>query len=228
MTRLLAASLALALLAGSPAAAESDQEAESFIRSLAEKILRLREDKAGEAREKVLMELLVKNISLSRVSRFILGPYARDMDKETRKAYKELLPEFVSKVYVRRLLTYEGEVSLEVTKSVRKGRRGREAIVYSMATVENFDEPIQIQWWLLRDREGSYKLFDINLNGFWAAQWQRAEFVSQLRKSNGDFAQLMATMRAQIGGAAAPSPPGVSAPPPAAPAAPAAPSAAQP
>ena len=195
----LAFAAVLALQLALPEEADArDQEAETFVSNLITSLLDLRKEKAGLDRENALRDRLLESVAFRKLAPFILGPYARKMSKDSRKAYLDLLPEFVTKVYLRRLLLYEGDPIVKIKSSTKKGARNREAIVSSTVKIKGWDEPLPVEWWLWRGANAQYRVFDIGVQGFWIVQQQKAEFTSFLRKNRGNFDKLLERMREQI------------------------------
>jgi ABC-type transporter MlaC component len=49
--------------------------------------------------------------------------------------------------------------------------------------------------WRVSARNGRYKVSDVSVAGFWLTLQLRSEFVSFLRKNNGNFEALFAALR---------------------------------
>ena len=51
---------------------------------------------------------------------------------------------------------------------------------------------------LVREKDGGYSLFDVQVLGVWMAQEQRASFSSVLKNNKGDINALLEHLRKQI------------------------------
>ncbi|GAA6154918.1 MlaC/ttg2D family ABC transporter substrate-binding protein [Pyruvatibacter sp. HU-CL02332] len=193
----IAAAFALALLSFS-APAKADEAAEAFVAELGGKAIEIlsNEELTPEETEANFRTLLLDAMDIRRVGLFALGQYARLPTKEERTTYFDLLGEFIVKVYLGRLTGYSDQ-EFVVTSSKEKGKKGREVIVDSRIDFGEGREPLTVDWWLLRNKDGSFKVFDVNVAGIWMAQEQRGAFSSHIRNNGGKFEALLAHLRAQ-------------------------------
>lgn len=197
-----AAVLALALMAFSPSA-KADEAAEAFVAELGGKAIEILgdEDMTSQETEASFRTLLLEAMDIRRVGLFALGQYARLPTKEEKETYFDLLGEFIVKVYLGRLTGYSDQEFI-VTSSTEKGKKGREVIVDSRIEFADGREPLKVDWWLLRNKDGSFKVFDVNVAGIWMAQEQRGAFSSHIRNNGGKFEALLVHLRAQTQAAA--------------------------
>lgn len=195
----LAAAFAVVLLAFAQPA-KADEAAEAFVAELGGKAIEIlgNEELTPEQTEENFRTLLLDAMDIRRVGLFALGQYARLPTKEEKAAYFDLLGEFIVKVYLGRLTGYSDQEFL-VTSSKEKGKKGREVIVDSRIEFADGREPLAVDWWLLRNKDGSFKVFDVNVAGIWMAQEQRGTFSSHIRNNGGKFEALLAHLRAQAG-----------------------------
>jgi phospholipid transport system substrate-binding protein len=49
--------------------------------------------------------------------------------------------------------------------------------------------------WRLVKRGGGYRIFDVNVDGIWLASTQKTNFVSVLKKNNGEMSALLDYLR---------------------------------
>ncbi|MEC7155180.1 MAG: ABC transporter substrate-binding protein, partial [Pseudomonadota bacterium] len=59
-------------------------------------------------------------------------------------------------------------------------------------------QPIAVDWWLYREKDDSFSLFDVRVIGVWMAQEQRDSFASVLKNNRGDIYALLGHIRKQI------------------------------
>ena len=99
------------------------------------------------------------------------------------------------KVYVTRLSDYHNE-KLVITNSQTKGTN--QALVDSQINFTNGREPVKVTWWLIKEKSGDYKIFDVNVVGIWLAQEQRSAFTSVIANHNDNFNALLDHLKSQI------------------------------
>ncbi len=195
--RLFAAPLLLCLaLAATPAQATTD-EAIAFVETVSEKAIAIISDKSAntEEREAAFRTLLNENADMDRIAAFALGQYRRTPDEAQRAEYRELVENFIVKVYVTRLTDYNDE---KLTILGARERGEEQAIVQSEIRFTNGRQPVSVDWWLVK-MDGGYKIFDVNVVGVWLAQEQRSAFISVIRNNGGNFDALLKHLRTQIG-----------------------------
>lgn len=187
----------IALIAVMPltTASASVPAAEKFIQGATDEIIDiLTTAKSRSERETRFEKLLNDKADLRRMGRFILGQFVRQVSKEDFETYQALLETMMIKVYSNRLNVYSNE------KIIIKGsqQKKRNVIVESEITFTNGRAPITLDWWLIQQKQGGYKLFDLRILGIWVAQEQRATFSSVLKNNKGDFQTLIDHLQKQV------------------------------
>jgi phospholipid transport system substrate-binding protein len=180
-----------------------EKRAKTFVTELAdEAITLLKTQTTREAREAGFRKILDERANMRRIARFTLGPFARKISDEDFATYQQLLNELIIKVYANRLGEY-GNEQLIVGRSQSKKKN---FIVNSQIEFDNGRQPIAVDWWLYREKDGSFSLFDVRVIGVWMAQEQRDSFASVLKNNRGDISALLGHIRKQIkaGGGAEP------------------------
>lgn len=177
--------------------ARADNAPETFVNEVSERAIGIISDQAAslQQREEAFRDLLRETADLDRIAVFALGQYRTTPNEAQREEYRQLVENFVVKVYVTRLSDYNNE-KLHVTGSQTRG--DNQAIVKSEIRFTGGRQPVNVDWWLIRDGD-SYKIFDVNVVGIWLAQEQRSTFSSVIRNNNGNFDALLEHLRAQIG-----------------------------
>lgn len=169
--------------------------AQAFVTQLADDavaILSSGQDRAG--REAAFATLLDERANMRRIARFTLGQYGRKISKDDFATYEGLLGEFIVKVYANRLGEYSDEKVIVGKAQAKK----KNVIVSSRIEFSNGREPINIDWWLRLEKDGSLSLFDVRVLGVWMAQEQRDAFASVLKNNKGDINALLDHLRKQI------------------------------
>ena len=195
--RALIASLALFAFMASPATAQEIDlaKAQSFVSQLADDaigILSTETTRAG--REEKFAALLGERANMRRIARFTLGQFERKISKPDFATFEKLLGEFIVKVYANRL----GEYSDEKVMVGKAQAKKKNVIVESRIEFANGRDPIDIDWWLRVEKDGSLTLFDVRVLGVWMAQEQRDAFASVLKNNKGDITALLDHLRKQI------------------------------
>ncbi len=149
---------------------------------------------ADDKKEILLEEIFIKNLDIRRISLFVLGPYRKGLDKESSGKYFKSIEDFISKVYSKRLLSYPSG-NIQIIKNENKGKRGN--IVYSSIQFNDRPKPISIDWWVIKNRSGINKVFDMRISGIWMAQEQKSTFTSFLSKNDGDINKLIERLNVQ-------------------------------
>ena len=175
-----------------PAAAGNDPAAEQFARTVGSDLIALlkRYQHRADLRS-ALREFLVPKIDIWRMSRFVLGPYARRLDNEQLERWQREFVDYLVRVYATRLKGYSDEKFVVLGSQTR----GRNTVVMSEIHFTDERPPLPVQWWLIQQKNGGYRLFDLQVLGVWFAQEQRALFTSVLDESQGSLDALIARLR---------------------------------
>lgn len=190
MTRL---ALIAALLFALPA--QADPAAETFVRTTADEFIAVLVSQPTLAgREAGFRKLLSAHVNMERVGRFTLGTHARRIAPDDFRTYKTLLRDLLVKVYAGRLGDY-GDETIEVLGSQSKRNN---VIVSSRIVFADAREPISVDWWLVREKDGRLTLFDLRVLGIWMVQEQRAAFASVLGSNRGNIAALLDYLRVRV------------------------------
>ncbi|MBL6641543.1 MAG: ABC transporter substrate-binding protein [PS1 clade bacterium] len=178
------------------AAQEADlAKAQAFVMALADDAIEiLSNEKTRAGREAKFAALLNERANMRRIARFTLGQFGRKISKDDFAKFEKLLGQFIVKVYANRL----GEYSDEKVMVGKAQAKKKNVIVESRIEFANGREPIDIDWWLRLEKDGSMTLFDVRVLGVWMAQEQRDAFASVLKNNKGDINALLEHLRKQI------------------------------
>ncbi len=187
----------VAMLPASLAAQTADaQKAEQAVQSIITRAIDiLRNEPTLDARKASFHSLLDEYANMRRIAKFSLGQYGRSISEEDFATFQTLFQNMMVNVYTNRLTEYSDEDIIISHSQLKK----KNAIVFSKITFPNGRDPIDIDWWMLLEKDGSYKLFDIRVLGIWLAQEQRASFASILSKNRGDIQSLFTHIRTMTG-----------------------------
>lgn len=186
-----AASLALSV--SLPAFA--DQASEDYVRENANHALSMLNDPELDSleRREAFQGLMNQFTDLERVSRFVIGRYARVFDDQEFDAYYDAYARYALATYEAELDKYRGE---EIVVTGSTDRNDRDSIVETVVRRPAGDLPVR--WRVLSTDDGEYQVVDVALeldgNLLWLAIEQRAQFMALLDRSNGSSAELIRTI----------------------------------
>ena len=125
------------------------------------------------------------------ISRFVLGRYWKKTTKDERTEFMALFNKFVIQTYSAKFRHYSGE-TFEVTGTQPEGNNV--FIVASRVLQPSGDPPITLSWRVSKTN-GSYRIYDITVEGVSMAITQRSEFSSVIRNGGGKIAALIDALR---------------------------------
>ena len=142
-------------------------------------------------------ELFREDFDVPGLARFVLGRYWKTATPEEQEEFVKLFEDYIALVYSNQLAAYSGE-KLKVTGSRTSAE---EAIVASEIIRPTGSPPVKVDWHLT-DRNGTYKISDVTVDGISMAVTQRSEFASVIQRSGGQVAGLIAQLREKTAAAA--------------------------
>ena len=142
-----------------------------------------------------ISNIFISHLAVNEISLFVLGPYRRNLKNEKKEEYITLLKRFVSEIYSIRLASYPSG-NFKILKTTDTGRSG--IIVKTQIKFLENPNPIFIDWRLIKNKSGNFKIFDIRVIGVWMAQEQRSTFTAFLSKNDGSVDKLMERLRKQL------------------------------
>ena len=172
---------------------------EEYVGLIAQETLYVLGDNKSNSDEKIknITSIFLSNLAVREISLFVLGPYRRNLTSDQKEEYIKLIKRFVSEIYSIRLASFpSGDFS--VVGSNDTGRSG--IIVKTLIQFLDDPNPTKIDWRIIKNKNGDYKIFDIRVIGVWMAQEQRSTFTSFLSKNNGNIDKLMDRLRKQLDG----------------------------
>jgi len=142
-------------------------------------------------------ELFRADFDVPGIARFVLGRYWKAETPEQQEEFIKLFEDYIARVYSSQLAAYSGE-TLKVTGS-RPGPEG--AIVASEIVRPTGAPPVKVEWHLT-DRNGTYKINDVAVDGISMAVTQRSEFAAVIQRNGGQVQGLITQLREKTGNAA--------------------------
>lgn len=145
----------------------------------------------GDRKSAGFRQLLARHGDVGPVALFALGPYAKRLPPNRRSEYYKLVVNFIAGVFT----SYAGEFQgAEVVVGGETERTGNFIVIDTRVRYGDGRSPRQLRW-RVSDRNGRYKVADVSVSGFWLTLQLRSEFVSFLRKNNGNFDALFAALK---------------------------------
>jgi phospholipid transport system substrate-binding protein len=186
---------AFALISGAlgvPAAVGAAPDPATVINNLGNRALEVLGNKNTTPAQRVARfhELFLEDFDVPGIARFVLGRYWKIATPEQQEEFVKLFEDYIAIVYSNQLAAYMGE-TLKVTGS-RKDAEG--AVVASEIIRPSGAPPVKVDWHLT-DRNGSYKISDVTVDGVSMAITQRSEFASVIQRSGGQVGGLIAQLR---------------------------------
>lgn len=171
-------------------------EAQAAVRALGEDALSvLREGLNEQQLTERFRTMLNRGFDVPFIARFVLGRYWRVATPAQREEYVRLFEELIVQTYVDRFQTYSGE-----TFEVQSARQeGRDIFVQSRIMRPGDAPPIKVDW-RVRERDASYKIIDVVVEGVSMAITQRNEFASVIQRKGGRIEGLLEELREKVDG----------------------------
>ena len=177
---------------GAPAAVGAAPDPAAVINNLGNRALEVLGNKNTTPAQRVarFQELFREDFDVPGIARFVLGRYWKTATPEQQEEFVKLFEGYIAIVYSHQLAAYMGE-TLKVTGS-RTNAEG--AVVASEIIRPSGAPPVKVDWHLT-DRNGSYKISDVTVDGISMAVTQRSEFASVIQRSGGQVGGLIAQLR---------------------------------
>lgn len=194
--------LAMMVVAGRVAAAESADDPLAFISSFADEGLALlsKEEQDSADRQAAFRDLLGRYFDLPRTGRITLGRHWKRATPDERAEYERLFREYVVVSTTRRLQGYaDNDLEVRGARVINE----REILVDSRFTTAGA-EPVRVQWNLFKGEEG-LRILDVMIEGVSQVLTQRNEFDSVIRAGGGEIEALLEVLRKQTADLAKPS-----------------------
>ncbi len=197
MRSFLAVTLCLALFAlpAGTARAVDEPGAQNFIRDLGDRAISLLEEStAGTAdRATGVRDILRTSFDMPTIGRFTLGRHWRSATPGQQEEFLSLFEEMVVETYSRRFTEYNNETFV-VDGSRPEGERD---VMVRSRIVRNDGPAVEVVW-RVRDRDDSFQIIDVMVEGVSMAVTQRNEFSSIVQRNGGNIDALLDAIRQQI------------------------------
>ena len=149
-------------------------------------------------REARFRELFRQDFDAPGIARFVLGRYWRAVSEEEQKEFVKLFEDYVVFVYTARLADFGGQ-----SFKIRGSRSDGNGVIVSTDVVSPGNPtPLRMDWRLVTDDNGSYKINDVIVEGVSMTMTQRSEFAAVVQRNGGQVQSLISMMREKTASAA--------------------------
>jgi phospholipid transport system substrate-binding protein len=173
-----------------------DPSAEQYIQVEAQRVLNLLSNRSMSNAERIhAFRGVVDQIAdVPRITRFVLGKYARTVTPAQRQQFDPLFRTYAQDVYESRLSEYHGE-TITVNGSIV--RNPGDVIVNSTVSGGKIEKPSHVGWRVMNNGSG-WKIVDVEVSGVWVAITQQQDFVSTIDNAHGDVGVLIAQLQNNV------------------------------
>lgn len=196
LRRHLIALLALASLAVSPALRAEASAPDAFVKQLSDQILaEVKADKAIQggdtARIRALVDTQVMpHVDFNRMVASAVGPKWRTATPEQKTRLKDEVKTLLINTYSGALTQVKNQT---IDVKPLRGDPGRSELVVR-SEVRSQGEPVQLDYRLEKSGD-TWKIYDVNVGGFWIVEAYRGQFAPEL--SQGGIDGLIAALAAK-------------------------------
>lgn len=182
--------VALALALGlSQARALDTKDPAALITSLvSEGIAQLKQPREpASVRAANFRALLKAGFDIPLISRFVLGHYWRAASDAERRQFTTLFEDWIVRTYANRFKGYSGQ-TIRVTGT--RAESATSTVVLSKLINPNAPDPVRVEWHVRKETDGSYKIYDISVEGVSMALTERDEIAAVADRNGGTVAAL--------------------------------------
>lgn len=175
--------LAYRLLGGTGAAKASPDGAADFVQSLVDEaisVLQIPVDRKGD-RESGFRRILLSYFDVPLITRLVVGRYWRKANDQQKEAFATVFEQHIIKVYTSQLGIYRDE---RVELRNVAARTDKDTIV-GTEVMRDSDPPLRIDW-LVREKDGQYRIIDVAAEGVSMMTTKRSEFSSVIARDGMD------------------------------------------
>ncbi len=144
----------------------------------------------SSAINKLVDENILPYVDFQRMTRMAVGPQWRNATSEQKQEIQSLFRQLLIAVYSG-ALKEAADYKLEMARNNFE-TNDRLVIVRTKLSASQRD-PIQLDYRLLKNKDGSWKIFDVNVGGVWLVENYRSQFASVI--SNGGLNNLIKQLR---------------------------------
>ena len=180
----------LAALAAVPASALTTSEADALIQQVTREINAvINSGRRGQPMYDAFEQIFVRHADVPTIARSTLGPDARRASPAQLRAFSDAFRKYVARKYGRRFgEVVGGHVAVEQARPVKS--------FYEVRGTANLQgEPPFAVTFLVSDRSGQARFFDLLIEGISLLKTERTEIGAMLDRRGGDIDALIADLR---------------------------------
>lgn len=157
-----------------------------FVRQVTDDVIEqvITADKTPEEKLALFQEKFNEALDLKTIGQFVLGVYWKKASSEERDAFMVQFRDFTTKTWLDRFNLYDGQ------KFIFSGTRNAERGQFYVDSQVQMNPPVEVIW-RLRQKEGTYKIIDIIVEGVSMAMSYRNEYSAFLQKHGGKLTTLI-------------------------------------
>ena len=157
-----------------PAALHMEKLAAEVIAGLTDETL------PAERREDLFRGLLARDLDIPMIGKFVLGKHWRTASDDQRQDYFEAFTKYIVAIYAKRL----GGIRVEQFEVIGAESLGRQDILVRSRVANGGKKTVRADW-RVRERESTFRILDLSVEGISMALTLRQEFQSVLRRKDG-------------------------------------------
>jgi len=177
--------LAVSSLLHAPLASAASSAAEKYVERVGNGILAAARGKSVSK----FRSLLQRNGAISTIAIYSLGPYRKKLPASRKSEYYRLVANHISKVFA----SHSGKLAGQSLKASSSRSKGKSVIVKSKLRYAS-GKTSTVTWRLIK-RGSGFKVFDVNVQGIWLANTQKTDFISVMRRNDGNINALFSYLK---------------------------------
>ena len=187
--------ITFSLLFFSNVSADSNAEgSKNFVEKLGKEVIEtVSDEKLSDSQRRSNFRYLYLNaFDNFYISRFVLGRYWKRIDKSVREEFVKTFNDYIVSTYAPKFKGWQGEFKA-VDALIEKN-------FYNVKMdVINKDGPVlKLIWKIYLDKNKTYKILDVNIDGVSMLVTQRAEFMSVIKNNPDGVVGLIKAMKKKI------------------------------
>lgn len=154
----------------------------AFVSDLTDKVILevITSNKTPEEKLKLFQNDFQQAVDLKNIGQFVLGVYWKKATATEREAFLKEFTDFTTKTWTDRFNMYDGQKF--TFSGIRDAGKSQVYVDSSIST----NPPVSVIW-RLRQKDGSYRIIDIIIEGVSMAMSYRNEYTSFLQKNGGNL-----------------------------------------
>ena len=157
------------------------EKAKEFIETFSDRAIAILNNKSlsEEQTFNEYRKILNDSFAIDYIARITLSRHRSKASKEELDDYTRLFPEFILKVNSSRLQKLD-TTKLEIDQVVPNGKTD---IYVRTKAFSADDKPLDVDWRVRSDKNGTYKIIDVKIEGISMVATQRDDFTSRISSS---------------------------------------------